>query len=259
MCIRDRINSLKEGNHNLQIFSKDNVGNMRSSPASLSWNVDTIPPITSITSANDGNNQTINNNDNSSSTSIKFTFTGNDSGVRVAHLECSLDGGPFSICTSPIQYSSANISDGAHIFEVRAEDNVGNKDPSPSSIAWTVDTVPPDANIDSAIDANRNSISTGGNTSSNSVIFRFSGNDTGGKEGTGVGINHFECSIDNSNFTTCTGPVQSNNVTDGAHIFEVRAEDNVGNISPSPSSFTWTVDTTPVSYTHLTLPTILRV
>ena len=240
------INSLKEGNHNLQIFSKDNVGNMRSSPASLSWNVDTIPPTTSITSANDGNNQTINNNDNSSSTSIKFTFTGNDSGgVRVTHLECSLDGGPFSICTSPIQYSSANISDGAHIFDVRAEDNVGNKDPSPSSFAWTVDTVPPDANIDSATDGNRTSISNGGNTSSNSVTFKISGNDTGGKEGIGVGINHFECSIDNSNFTTCTGPVQSNNLTDGAHIFEVRAEDNVGNISPSPSSFTWTVDTTP--------------
>src|SRR5438093_985766 len=239
------INSLKEGNHNLQIFSKDNVGNMRTSPALMSWNVDTIPPTTSITSANDGNNQTINNNGNSSSTSIKFTFAGNDSGgLRVTHLECSLDGGPFSLCTSPTQYSSANISDGVHIFEVRAEDNVGNKDPSPSSFAWTVDTVPPDANIDSATDGNRTSISPGGNTSSNSVTFKISGNDTGGKEGIGVGINHFECSIDNSNFTTCIGPVQSNNLTDGAHIFEVRAEDNVGNISPSPSSFTWTVDTT---------------
>src|SRR5437867_2691416 len=221
---------------------------MRTSPALMSWNVDTIPPTTSITSANDGNNQTINNNGNSSSTSIKFTFAGNDSGgLRVTHLECSLDGGPFSLCTSPTQYSSANISDGVHIFEVRAEDNVGNKDPSPSSFAWTVDTVPPDANIDSATDGNRTSISPGGNTSSNSVTFKISGNDTGGKVGIGVGINHFECSIDNSNFTTCIGPVKSNNLTDGAHIFEVRAEDNVGNISPSPSSFTWTVDTTPPS------------
>src|SRR5437867_3475607 len=223
---------------------------MRTSPALMSWNVDTIPPTTSITSANDGNNQTINNNGNSSSTSIKFTFAGNDSGgLRVTHLECSLDGGPFSICTSPTQYSSANISDGVHIFEVRAEDNVGNKDPSPSSYTWTVDTVPPDANIDSATDGNRTSISAGGNTSSNSVTFKISGNDTGGKEGIGVGVNHFECSIDNSNFTTCIGPVQSNNLTDGAHNFKVSAKDHVGNISPSPSSFTWTVDTIPPSTT----------
>src|SRR5437867_4204017 len=221
---------------------------MRTSPALMSWNVDTIPPTTSITSANDGNNQTINNNGNSSSTSIKFTFAGNDSGgLRVTHLECSLDGGPFSLCTSPTQYSSANISAGVQIFEVRAQDNVGNKDPSPSSYKWTVDTVPPDANIDSATDGNKTSISPGGNTSFNSVTFKISGNDTGGKKGIGVGINHFECSIDNSNFTTCIGPVKSNNLTDGAHIFEVRAEDNVGNISPSPSSFTWTVDTTPPS------------
>ena len=146
-------------------------------------------------------------------------------------------------CSSPIKYSSANISDGAHILEVRAEDKVGNLSPH-SSFTWTVDTVPPDAIIDSAIDGNHTVINTGGNTSSNSMLFNFSGVDTGGKEGTGVGINHFECSLDNSNFTACTSPVRASNMVDGAHILEVRAKDNVENISPSPSSFTWTVDTT---------------
>ena len=237
-------NSLREGSHTLKIFSKDNVGNMRSSPISFSWTVDTIPPFSSINSVADGSNQTLENNDNSSSTSIEFTFTGTDSGgVGIDRLECSLDGGSFSVCSSPIKYSSANISDGAHILEVRAEDKVGNLSPH-SSFTWTVDTVPPDATIDSAIDGNHTVISTGGNTSSNSMLFNFSGVDTGGKEGTGVGINHFECSLDNSNFTACTSPVRASNMVDGAHILEVRAKDNVGNTSPSPSSFTWTVDTT---------------
>ena len=237
-------NSLREGSHNLKILSRDNVGNFRSSPVSFTWVVDTIPPFSSINSVIDVNNQTLENNDNTSSTSIEFTFTGTDSGgVGIGSLECSLDGGSFTECSSPIKYSSANISDGAHILEVRANDKVGNLSPH-SSFAWTVDTVPPDATIDSAIDGNQTIISTGGNTSSNSMLFNFSGVDTGGKEGTGVGIDHFECSLDNSNFTACTSPVRASNMADGAHILEVRAKDNVENISPSPSSFTWTVDTT---------------
>ncbi|TLX89553.1 MAG: hypothetical protein E6K94_09780, partial [Thaumarchaeota archaeon] len=241
-----QLNNLKEGIHKLNILSKDNVGNKETSPSSFIWTVDTVPPVTSINTATDGSNQTIENNDNSSSTSMKFEFSANDTGgVGVDHIECSLDGTTFTFCTSPIQYSSANISDGAHILEIRAEDNVGNISPSPSSFTWTVDTIPPDAVIDSATDGNKTTIGTGGNTSSNSMIFLFSANDTGGKEGQGVGVKEFECSIDNSNFTTCTSPLQFNNLTDGAHILEIRAEDNVGNISPSPSSFTWNVDTTP--------------
>src|SRR6188508_2775060 len=236
-------NSLREGIHTLKIFSKDNVGKT-SSPASFSWAVDTIPPVSTINSAIDGNNKTLDNNDNSSSTSIKLTFTGNDSGgVGVGQLECSLDGSTFVSCTSPIEYSSENISDGAHILELRAKDRVGNISPT-SSFTWTVDTVPPDANIESATNGNGTIIGTGGNTSSNSMLFNFSGIDTGGKEGNGVGINHFECSLDNSNFSACIGPVRASNLADGTHILDVRAEDNVGNISPSPSSFTWTVDTT---------------
>src|SRR6187397_968346 len=237
-------NSLREGIHTLKIFSKDNVGKT-SSPASFRWAVDTIPPFSTINSAIDGNNKTLDNNDNSSSTSIKLAFSGNDSGgVGVGQLECSLDGGPFVSCASPLEYSSEKISDGAHILDVRAKDRVGNISPT-SSFTWTVDTVPPDANIDSAIDGKGTIIGTGGNTSSNSMLFNFSGIDTGGKEGNGVGINHFECSLDNSNFSACIGPVRASNLVDGTHILEVRAEDNVGNISPSPSSFTWTVDTTP--------------
>ncbi|HJU78520.1 MAG TPA: Ig-like domain-containing protein, partial [Nitrososphaeraceae archaeon] len=237
-------NSLREGSHNLKILSRDNVGNVKSSPVSFTWVVDTIPPFSSINSVTDGNNQTLDNNDNTSSTSIEFTFMGTDSGgVGIGSLECSLDGGSFTECSSPIKYSSANISDGAHILEVRAEDKVGNLSPH-SSFSWTVDTVPPDATIDSAIDGNKTIINTGSNTSSNSMLFNFSGEDTGGKEGVGVGIDHFECSLDNSNFTACTSPVRASNMADGAHILEVRAKDKVENVSPSPSSFTWTVDTT---------------
>src|SRR3546814_1075547 len=51
--------------------------------------------------------------------------------------------------------------------------------------------------------------------------------------------------LDNSNFVACTSPVQLGNLTDGEHLIEVRAEDNVGNMGASPTPFIWIVDTTP--------------
>ena len=72
------------------------------------------------------------------------------------------------------------------------------------------------------------------------MTFSFSGTDTGG-----VDIDHFECSIDNSDFVTCMTPVHFSNLEDGTHILQMRSQDNVGNVGPSPASFTWTVDTIP--------------
>src|SRR3546814_9575672 len=54
-------------------------------------------------------------------------------------------------------------------------------------------TVSPSTTVVSAIDGNRTSVQADGNSSSNSMTFAFSANDTGGDEGKGVGINHFEC------------------------------------------------------------------
>ena len=62
----------------------------------------------------------------------------------------------------------------------------------------------------------------------------FSGNDTG------VGISNYAVAL-----TACSSPIHLNNLTDGEHLIEVRAEDNVGNMGPSPTPFIWIVDTTP--------------
>ena len=70
-----------------------------------------------------------------------------------------------------------------------------------TSFSWIVDTVSPSTTIDSVKDGNNNSVNTGGNSSSNSVIVSFSGIDTGGDQDKGVGINHFECSVDGVAFS----------------------------------------------------------
>ena len=239
-------NNLTDGNHTLKILSEDKVGNKGSAPASFSWTVDTKPPSISIYSATDSNNNFMIPGSNTSSNSVTFAFSANDTGgnedkgVGINHFECSIDNSNFTACTSPVQ--SSNLTDESHIFEVIAKDNVGNLNPTPASFSWTADAVPPTTIINTAVDANKSAITNGSNIRSNSVTFAFSGNDTDG-----VGVDHFECSIDNSNFTACTSPVQftSDNLVDGSHIFKIRSVDGVENIDPSPASFSWTIDTVP--------------
>ena len=174
---------------------------------SFIWIVDTIPPGTIIDSATDGHDEIIIMDGNSSSNSILVEFSGTDSGVGVDHFECSIDTSDFVTCPSPLQFDS--LSDGTHTLDVISEDNSTNKDPSPALFRWTVDTTPPETSINSALDVNQSSISNGGSPKSTSITFSFSGTDIGG-----VDIDHFECSIDNSDILTCITPVQFSNLED---------------------------------------------
>ena len=94
--------------------------------------VDTTPPDTTITA---------NPPATTNSTSASFQFTANEAGSTFA---CSLDGAPFTSCTSPQNYS--NLATASHNFHVRATDAAGNSDPTPASYTWTItalDTTPP--------------------------------------------------------------------------------------------------------------------
>jgi hypothetical protein len=232
------LSELDDGAHTIEIRSFDNVGNNDRSPASLIWTIDTVQPNTSITSAFDGNRNSVTAGGNTSSTSMTFAFSGTDRGSGIDHFECSIDGAPFDVCASPILLS--NLADGSHALEVRAEDNVVNLDSSPASFNWTIDTSPPKTSIDSVVDNNRNSLTNESNTRSNSITFTFSGTDAGEAE-----IKRFECSFDNSDFVICTSPFGLPIVSDGSHTFSVRAEDNSGNKDATAELFTWNVDTTP--------------
>ncbi|MFZ0316532.1 MAG: Ig-like domain-containing protein, partial [Nitrososphaeraceae archaeon] len=237
--------NLGDGTHTLQIKAEDKVGNRVSSPASFNWTIDTVPSTAKIDSVVDGNKSAVANDGSTKSTSMTFTFSGNDTGgVGIDHFECSIDNSDFVTCTSPFT-SPGQLKDGAHTFRILSQDNVGNRGSSPQSFSWIVDTVSPSTMIDSIKDGNNNSINTGGNSSSNSVIVSFSGIDTGGDQDKGVGINHFECSVDGAAFSNCSTPMKLDKLTDGSHTIEIRSSDNVGNDDASPASFIWTIDTVP--------------
>jgi len=229
-------NLLSDGPHTFKVGAVDESGNNDKSPELFTWNVDTTPPTTYINRAFDPNNETVANGDNTASTSMTLVFSGNDTGVGLDHFECSVDGASFTNCTSPVQIKS--LADGSHTLEVRALDKSGNKGSSPASFNWTIDTVPPATSITSAINGNKNPVAAGGNTTSTSMTFAFTGNDTG------VGLDHFECSVDGASFEVCTSPIQFRNLTKGVHTIEVRAQDKVVNADVSPATFTWKIDTT---------------
>ena len=126
-------------------------------------------------------------------------------------------------CASPTSYGG--LAEGAHVFEVRAVDGVGNADPTPATHAWTVDLTPPQTTI------------TGGvatPTSATSASIPFAASEAGST---------FECRLDTAAWTPCSSPEAYAGVAEGPHTFEVRATDAAGNTDPTPASVGWVVDT----------------
>ncbi|MDQ3981816.1 MAG: hypothetical protein M3271_03940, partial [Actinomycetota bacterium] len=154
------------------------------------------------------------------STEATFEFVSTEAGT----FECSLDGAPFTGCTSPQSYPA--VTEGSHEFKVRAIDPVGNVDASPASDQWTVDLTAPDSSI---------SAGPSGTVASKEATFSFTSNETGST---------FECSLDGAAFASCSSPQSYTGLADGGHTFEVRATDVAGNLEGSPAQRSWSVDTT---------------
>ena len=250
-----QFSNLADGAHILEARSTDNAGNEDKSPASFTWTVDTVPPDTIISSASDGNNNTIANGSSTESSSIELTISGTDTSIEEdekvgIHFECSLDGSSFSTCTSPVQYD--NLGDGNHVVEIIAQDNSGNKDLSPASFTWSVNpvqqgttvtnttiTTPTTTNtrdtmINSIADGSNNAITNETTTPSSTIRFEFSSANV-------ENLDHFECSMDGSDFVTCTSPFIFPILPEGHHVFMVRFVDLDGNMDESPATFVWDI------------------
>ncbi|MFO0823899.1 MAG: hypothetical protein U0792_12455 [Gemmataceae bacterium] len=113
---------------------------------------------------------------------------------------------------------------------MRAVDNAGNADPTPDSYTFLVDTTAPETSI---------ATKPSNPTSNNTPTFTF-----GGDDGTGSGVNRYQVQIDGGGFISQSNPFTTPALSDGSHMIEVRAIDNVGNVDLSPASYTFVVDTT---------------
>jgi hypothetical protein len=64
---------------------------------------------------------------------IEITFQATDA-VGIDNTECSLDGQPFTSCSSPVVHD--RLSRGTHQFTVRSTDAAGNT--GEDSFTWTI-------------------------------------------------------------------------------------------------------------------------
>lgn len=99
----------QDGPHRLVVVARDAAGN-ESAPASSTYVLDTVPPAA----------PNLLHTPDRSSWTWRFAFEPG------ATAECSLDGVPWSACTSPLP---AGAPDRAVRFEVRAVDRAGNRSP----------------------------------------------------------------------------------------------------------------------------------
>ncbi len=213
---------LAEGAHTFRARATDPAGNGDATPAQRAWKIDLTAPETIIGTAPPA---LVN------AASATFGFTSSETGST---FECSLDGGPFAACVSPISYAA--LAHGSHTFRVRATDPATNRDPTPAQHTWTVDLVAPDTTI---------GVKPDDPTNDRRATFTFSSTETGST---------FECKLDAGTFAACTSPAVYGPLADGVHAFSVRARDPAGNIDATPSSYSWTVDVTGPQTTITSFP-----
>lgn len=216
------LTGLSSGTRTLQVKAIDSAGNESTGAgiASYTWTTVGDAPETAIIGSN------------KSGTTAAFAF--NSPGNPLATFECSLDGAPFTACSSPKSYTG--LSAAAHEFAVRAVNAVGTRDASPATDSWTASaSTAPDTNITRRPPAR---------TTDTAASFEFASTDS---------VATFECRLDGGAWEACDSPKAYTDLALADHTFEVRSSSVGGLTDQSPASVTWTVSDTLVDPTPATL------
>ncbi len=211
--------NLTDGSKTFSVTSRDEAGNI-SAAATRTFTVDRTAPIVSLAAT--GPTGVINTN------SGTFTWTGSDSrtGATVTYAT-RLDSGSWSTYSAATTYLWSAIPEGAHTFSVRAQDDAGNVS-AVQTRSFTVDTTAPTVTITSG---------PSGTVNTNTATFTWSGSDTR----TGAVIT-YSYRMDGGSWSAYSSSVSQtfSGLTNASHTFEVRAQDDAGNVS-AVQSRTFTV------------------
>ncbi|MDA0181841.1 Ig-like domain-containing protein [Solirubrobacter phytolaccae] len=218
--------TLAAGAHTYEVQAIDAAGNPDGTPASRAFTVDTTaPPVPSLSWTTPGTDNT-----------PTFTFTG-EAG---ATFQCRVDSAAFATCSTP--FTTAQLADGAHRFEVRAVDAAGNPSTA-GGINFTIDTVAPNPPVVAQPTANQ------WLTASTVTV-------TGTAEaGTSVELREGQFTRGTTTATGGNWSITVNTVVDGTHTYEATARDTAGNTSTAATR-TFRVDTAAPSAPVLEAPTV---
>jgi hypothetical protein len=147
---------------------------------------------------------------------VGFTFTVEAGAV----VSCALDSTTLAACPGGAA-SYTNLTGGAHVFRVRAEDDLGNDGPLVTR-NFTVDAVGPTVTITPFAD----------NLSDPAGTVAFSANESGST---------FECALDTGGFASCPAAgFAFSGLAAGAHTVRVRATDAHQNTG-AQATYSWEV------------------
>ncbi|HEV2952080.1 MAG TPA: hypothetical protein VGZ51_08245, partial [Actinomycetota bacterium] len=226
----ETLSALTGGMHTFAVRAVDSgtlgeTPNADQSPASYTWQV-VAPPLTTITAS-------VVEGEVSTTQDVTFNFIDQPGST----YECRLDPvedpvpTPWETCASPKEYTG--LTNGSHVFEVRATTLFDALEDPPASFEWEIDA--PDAIApDTLIELGPSDPAT---TTATSASFVFSGTDnlTAPIELT------FECSLDGAAFEDCQSGIEYLGLSVGPHTFQVRAIDPLENVDETPASRSWTI------------------
>lgn len=160
--------------------------------------------------------------DPTESTEATFEFSSDDPD---ATFLCSIDGTEWAACASGITYTGLELR--TYQFLVIAVDAAGNSDQTPAAHEWTIvaplDTTPPETTITAGPD---------NPTEHTEATFAFSSDDPEAM---------FQCSLDGSDWESCTSGITYTGLGLGPHQFGVLAVDPIGNADQTPALHDWTI------------------
>jgi len=216
--------NLAEGSHQFAVRAHSEVGRV-SSVARHQWTVDTLPPAVRFAQTP---------SDPTGEAKSQFQFAGTDNGSGLDFMECRINGGAASRCSSP---QALTLADGNYTYEVRGIDKVGNIS-NWISYSWLVDQTAPVVQITKAPESLN---------SSSSAEIQFTVNESGS------GVEKVECAINGGGYSECSSPLVYNNLPEGDHKFAVRAIDKVGNVSATQEAW-WVIDQSGPTITFVQSP-----
>ncbi len=139
------------------------------------------------------------------------------SDVADAHFECRLDTEAWRTCLA--NYSFEGLVSGRHELVVRAL-RAGDRDPTPISYSWFIDTTPPLTGLIGDADERRREAS-----------FRFFSEIDAS----------YECRLDGAEWEECESPQMYDELQAVTHVFSVRSTDRVGNKETVPATYQWSI------------------
>lgn len=129
-------NALGEGMHTLDVIGIDSIGIEQTTATSYAWTIDTTAPVATLS----GGPSALTN-----VTSVSITI----GGAGVVSYLFNYDSGGFSTTPTPVAtvFTRIGLADGGHSLQVVGIDAAGNQQALPTSLSWTVDTIPPVATL----------------------------------------------------------------------------------------------------------------